>query len=170
MSSSPALPESHPFVNPSYPKRTHFDEQKALLELLGLWNQKLEGAARKLQFVGTSKDRGKLERLYHQAMGARDQIAESARRLPREAGDLYDEDCERCAWPRPLWNGWPSNGKRRDSERLQSFFETSVLVFCPGAIASRDIDSNLGDTSWQTTCIQSRKCQLRLKLSRGGRS
>ena len=95
MSSSPALPDAHPFWNPSYPKRTHFGEQKPLLESLRSWNQKLEAAAKKLQVLGNSRHRPALERLYHQAMGARDQLAEAVRRLPREAGALHDEDRER---------------------------------------------------------------------------
>ena len=95
MSSSPAPAKADPFRNPSYPKRTHFGEQKPLLEALRSWDQKLEAAAKKLQVLGNSKERPALEKLYHQAMGARDQLAEAARRLPREAGDLYDEDSER---------------------------------------------------------------------------
>ena len=95
MSSSPAPAKADPFRNPSYPKRTHYDEQKPLQETLRSWDQKLEAAARKLQVLGVSKDRPALERLYHRAMGARDQLAEAARRLPRETGALYDEDHER---------------------------------------------------------------------------
>jgi len=34
-------------------------------------------------------------RLYLQMLGARDQLAESARRMPLETGDLYHEDKER---------------------------------------------------------------------------
>jgi hypothetical protein len=34
-------------------------------------------------------------RLYHQMLGACDQLAEGLRRLPLETGALYDEDCER---------------------------------------------------------------------------
>lgn len=95
MSSSSSLPATNPYRSPSYPPRTHFNEQKALLDLLQAWNQRLEGGAKKLQVLGASKERVKLERLYHQTMGARDQIAELARRMPRETAALYDDDLER---------------------------------------------------------------------------
>ncbi len=96
MSSSSYVPaQTDPFRNPSYPKRTHFGEQKEFEAILLSWDQKLDAATRKLQVLGESKDRPALERLYHQAMGARDQLAEAARRLPREAGELYTEDQER---------------------------------------------------------------------------
>ena len=95
MSSSPAPAKTDPFRNPSYPRRTHVGEQKELEATLLSWDQKIEAAASKLQVMGESEDRAVLVRLYHQAMGARDQFAEAARRLPREAGSLYEEDRER---------------------------------------------------------------------------
>ena len=84
-----------PFRNPSYPKRTHYGEQAPILETLRSWEKKFEGAMKKLQVLGSSKDRPALEKLYHQAQGARDQLVEAARRLPLEAGALYEEDRER---------------------------------------------------------------------------
>jgi hypothetical protein len=95
VSSSPAPVKADPFQNPSYPKRTHFAEKKELEEKLRMWDQKIEATARKLEVLGGSPDRPALVRLYHQAMGARDQFAEAAGRLPREAGALYEEDRER---------------------------------------------------------------------------
>jgi hypothetical protein len=49
-------------------------------------------------------------RLYHQLMGARDQIADCVRRMPLEAADLYEEDQERyqnavAAFER-TWGKW----------------------------------------------------------------
>ncbi len=49
----------------------------------------------KLTALGNHPERPTFERLYHQLLGARDQVAESARRLPLETGDLYGEDKER---------------------------------------------------------------------------
>jgi hypothetical protein len=40
-------------------------------------------------------DRPRFERLYAQMLGARDQVADAARRLPGEVGDLYEEDKHR---------------------------------------------------------------------------
>jgi hypothetical protein len=49
-------------------------------------------------------------RLYHQLLGARDQIAECARRMPLETGELYQEDKERFAQAtgalERVWQRW----------------------------------------------------------------
>ncbi len=108
MSSSPALvPQepkqtaalqpaaSNPLQNPSYPQRTHFGERPQLEETLRSWEQKIGGVAGKLAALGNHPARATYERLYHQMLGARDQMAEAVRRLPRETGALYDEDRER---------------------------------------------------------------------------
>ncbi len=81
--------------NPSYPQRAHLGEKKELEETLLSWDQKIDELARKFSSLGTDSRREDYERLYHQMLGARDQMAETVRRLPLETGDLYDEDHER---------------------------------------------------------------------------
>jgi hypothetical protein len=81
--------------NPTYPTRNHFGEKLALEEKLRSWQQKIEAMAQKLAAIGTHANRSAYERLYHQMMGARDQMTEAVGRMPKETGDLYDEDHER---------------------------------------------------------------------------
>lgn len=81
--------------NPSYPQRTHFGERKELQEKLAACEEKLASMARKLATLGGHARRSSYERIYHQMLGARDQLAECARRMPLEAGALYEEDRER---------------------------------------------------------------------------
>jgi hypothetical protein len=81
--------------NPTYPPRNHFGEKQALEEKLRSWHQKIDAMAQKLAAIGTHANRPAYERLYHQMMGARDQMMEAVRRMPRETGDFYDEDHER---------------------------------------------------------------------------
>ena len=95
MSSSSAPVQTDPFKNPSYPARTHFSEAAELGETLSSWQKRIDAAMSKLLTMPPSGDRTTLERLYHQALGARDQFADAARRIPREAGALYQEDRER---------------------------------------------------------------------------
>jgi hypothetical protein len=52
-------------------------------------------ARKHLNDAGSGPNRPALERLFAQMLGARDQVAEAARRLPMETGDLYDEDKHR---------------------------------------------------------------------------
>jgi hypothetical protein len=96
-SADPATParSSSPWKNPSYPARTHWHERPALEEKLKSWQKKIEAVAQKLAVLGASPGRASYERLYHQMLGARDQLSEAVRRLPREAGALYHEDHER---------------------------------------------------------------------------
>jgi hypothetical protein len=94
---SPPARTSAPWKNPSYPARTHWDERAALEQKLQLWDQKIGAAAQKLAVLGNAASRASHERIYHQMLGARDQLAEAVRRLPRETGALYHEDKERLA-------------------------------------------------------------------------
>jgi hypothetical protein len=57
--------------------------------------QRIASAQAKLNAVAGSPDRAAFERLYAQMLGARDQVADAARRLPMETGDLYAEDKHR---------------------------------------------------------------------------
>lgn len=84
-------PPASPFKNPSYPERVHVRERKHWEGVLRHWEQMIAEAGSKL---GSAPDAGR-HRLYAQMLGARDQIAEAAKRLPQEVGDLYEEDKHR---------------------------------------------------------------------------
>jgi hypothetical protein len=101
-----------PFHNPSYPKRTHFHERDKLEESLRLAETRLNAARQKLDALSNHAQHAHFVKLWHQMQGARDQIAETVRRLPLEAGDLYEDDKERytqavSALDR-LWRKWES--------------------------------------------------------------
>lgn len=81
-----------PMKSPSYPVRTHTSERPQWRSLLELWDQKIAAAGAELAGAVPDSLRG---RLYVQMLGARDQIAHAARRLPMEVGDLYEEDHHR---------------------------------------------------------------------------
>jgi hypothetical protein len=94
VSSSPVAPHD-PFRNPSYPQRTHFGEKQQLEETVRTWDETIAEAGRQLASLEPTSSRATLQRLYHQMLGARDQIAEAARRMPLETGDLYEDDRQR---------------------------------------------------------------------------
>jgi len=99
-----------PFHNPSYPARTHFHEREKLQASLHEAEERLSAARQKLTALANHPEKATFVRLYHQMMGARDQIAECVRRIPLEAADLYDEDAERykqavAAFER-TWKKW----------------------------------------------------------------
>jgi hypothetical protein len=85
----------NPWKNPSYPARTHWSERPVLEEKLRSWDRKIDALAQKLAVLGNRPERPAYERIYHQMLGARDQLAEAVRRLPGEAGALYHDDQER---------------------------------------------------------------------------
>jgi hypothetical protein len=85
----------NPFQNPSYPPRVHFQEQGALQERLKSCEERLAGIRQKLDTMGNHPQKAAHERVYEQLLGARDQVAETVRRLPLETGALYAEDKER---------------------------------------------------------------------------
>jgi hypothetical protein len=89
----------NPARNPSYPQRVHLNERKPLEDKLREWDEKIALVGRTLAATGSDPKRRTAERIYHQMQGARDQMAESVRRMPLETGTLYDEDRERlqCA-------------------------------------------------------------------------
>jgi hypothetical protein len=78
--------------NPSYPQRVHVRRRGELEGLLRQWDQRIAEAARKLKVMGQSPERPKYDRLHAQMLGARDQLDEAVRRMPMEAGYLYEED------------------------------------------------------------------------------
>jgi hypothetical protein len=106
---SPAL---SPYRSPSYPPRTHWLERAALEDHLRSCTERILAAEQKLSDLGGDPRRADLERIYHQLLGASDQVSEAVRRLPMETGPLYEEDKERLgeavqAFDR-LWRRWNS--------------------------------------------------------------
>ena len=90
-----SAPAHNPFKSPTYPPRVHFPERDALQESLRSCEQRIQAIRQKLDTLGNHPQRDVYERIYHQMLGARDQVAEAVRRLPGETGALYDEDKER---------------------------------------------------------------------------
>ena len=84
-----------PYKNPAYPQRVHIHERAHWQGVLKSCQDRVDAAGQKLKSLGTSPQRVAFERLYAQMLGARDQVASAARRLPGEVGDLYHEDRER---------------------------------------------------------------------------
>jgi hypothetical protein len=94
-----AAPHSTPkhielFRNPSYPQRVHFHERAQLEEVVRSWDAKIEELGRTLTQPGSNPGQESRHRLYHQMLGARDQLAQAARRMPLETAGLYEEDHE----------------------------------------------------------------------------
>jgi hypothetical protein len=101
-----------PFHNPAYPARTHIHERPPLEQALQSCEERLAAARPKLLAMDAGGDRELRARTFHQLQGARDQVAETVRRLPLEAGELYHEDKERfeqavAAFDR-VWRKWES--------------------------------------------------------------
>ncbi len=103
-----------PFHNPSYPARTHFQERAELEESLRAAEERVSAARQKLSAIANHPQQAALVRLYHQMMGAHDQIADCVRRIPLEAAGLYEEDKERhvqavaaLEW---TWRKWQAAG------------------------------------------------------------
>ncbi|APW60402.1 hypothetical protein [Paludisphaera borealis] len=108
MSSSPAINPSRPdgselaqptsarwFKNPSYPERTHQADRAGLATTLKSCDEKITAVRKKLGLLANHPRRAEYEKIFHQLQGGRDQIADAASRMPREAGELYHEDAER---------------------------------------------------------------------------
>ena len=90
----PTPKRTEPFHNPSYPQRVHFHERLQLEEIALSWNAKIEEIGQTLAQPGSNQDQEARIRLYHQMLGARDQLAGAARRIPLETATLYEEDHE----------------------------------------------------------------------------
>jgi hypothetical protein len=84
-----------PFKNPSYPQRVHIQERAYWQGVLRSCEERIAVARKKLDVLGNSPTHAAFERLYAQMLGARDQVADAAQRLPGETGALYKEDRER---------------------------------------------------------------------------
>jgi hypothetical protein len=79
-----------PRKSPSYPQRVHIRERPQLQQLLKTWEERIASAGLALaSSTGQSPER---QRLYSQMLGARDQLADAAKRLPTEVGAIYEED------------------------------------------------------------------------------
>jgi hypothetical protein len=94
--------------------RDHFHEAAELQKALASAEERLRLARQKLTALGSHPSQATLTLLYHQMQGARDQIAESTRRLPLEAGALYHDDRGKfvqavAAFDR-VWQRWEKAG------------------------------------------------------------
>jgi hypothetical protein len=101
---------SDPFHNPTYPVRDHVLESAELTQTVRSCSERVSSARQKLNSVANDPKQAIFARLYFQMLGARDQLAESARRMPLETGDLYHEDKERFEQAKAalerLWQRW----------------------------------------------------------------
>jgi hypothetical protein len=88
-------PVVDPRKNPSYPQRVHVHERARWQGVLLQCDERIAAARAKLGGVARGPNRAALERLFAQMLGACDQVAEAARRLPTETGELYREDRHR---------------------------------------------------------------------------
>src|SRR5262249_39268040 len=79
-----------PLRNPSYPQRVHVHERPHWQGVLRKCEERIAMARQKMNVLGASPNRAAFERLFAQMLGARDQVADAARRLPMETGDLYE--------------------------------------------------------------------------------
>lgn len=80
MSEIQTVPEPvNPLKNPSYPQRVHIHERAKWQASVKVCEDQIAIARRKLGVLGNKPNRPKLERLYAQMLGARDQVAEAAR-------------------------------------------------------------------------------------------
>jgi hypothetical protein len=91
----PGTQPVNPWKNPSYPQRIHVHERPKWNEVLRSCEQRIATAKKKLDVIPPGPNRQAFDRLYAQMLGARDQVADAARRLPMETGDLYEEDKHR---------------------------------------------------------------------------
>jgi hypothetical protein len=85
----------NPLRNPSYPQRIHIHERAHWESVLSRCEERIASARQKLTVIGNIPNRPEFERLFAQMLGCRDQVADAARRLPGETGDLYAEDRHR---------------------------------------------------------------------------
>ena len=87
---------SDPRKNPAYPQRVHIGERARWQDVLRSCDERIAAYRQKMNVLAPgAPDRARFERLYAQMLGARDQVADAARRLPGEVGDLYEEDKHR---------------------------------------------------------------------------
>jgi hypothetical protein len=80
-----ARPTADPRFSPSYPQRVHLKERPHWESVLRSWTERIAEFERSAAGSADARTLGQMH-------GALDQIADAARRLPGEVGDLYDED------------------------------------------------------------------------------
>lgn len=91
----PAQP-ADPRRNPAYPQRVHTHERAHWQAVLRSCDERIAPYLdKRAALASAAPGRDRYDRLYAQMLGARDQIADAARRLPGEVGDLYEEDRHR---------------------------------------------------------------------------
>lgn len=90
--STPKTTASNPFKSPSYPQRVHARERPRWAGVLKTWEDRISEAKLKFDRIAPGPKRAPYERLYFQMLGARDQIADAAARLPMEVDSMYEED------------------------------------------------------------------------------
>lgn len=81
--------------NPSYPHRVHAYEKPHWQSVLADAEAQLQSAQRKLETLSSNPQFARYQKTVFQMSGARDQVAEMARRLPGEVGHAYEEDRHR---------------------------------------------------------------------------
>lgn len=81
--------------NPSYPKRTHTAEGPKWAAVLQEWDAKIAALLNEVPAGKSLGELGEKGRVLSQMVGARDQIRDAARRLPREVSHMYHEDHDR---------------------------------------------------------------------------
>jgi hypothetical protein len=86
------LSTADPRRSPSYPQRVHIRERAHWQSVVKTWQDRVAAAASE---IPSKPDRPAAERTYAQMLGAVDQIADAARRMPMEVGELYEEDHHR---------------------------------------------------------------------------
>lgn len=82
----------NPLRSRSYPQRVHIRERAQWQAVLQTWRDRVAAASAELP---TKPDRAAADRRYAQMLGSVDQIADAARRLPMEVGEMYEEDHHR---------------------------------------------------------------------------
>jgi hypothetical protein len=87
-------PQTSSHKSPSYPLRVHIRERAKWREVLDSCESRVAKARAELDTLPAAR-RDDARRLLAQMMGARDQVADAARRMPMEVGDLYEEDHHR---------------------------------------------------------------------------
>ena len=96
--SAPATRPGDPLhaKSPSYPRRVHVDERGELRRCSAAGRGKIaEARASSTCSATVGRPCPASSGLYAQMLGARDQVAEAVRRMPIEAGCLYEEDKHR---------------------------------------------------------------------------
>ncbi|MDX2035682.1 MAG: hypothetical protein SFX72_03440 [Isosphaeraceae bacterium] len=87
--------EPDPRRNPSYPQRIHWGERDHWRGVLEHWTARVVEAKSRLDALQGSGEFEARSYLFAQMRGGLDQVADCVRRLPGEAGALYEEDRHR---------------------------------------------------------------------------